>query len=155
MPERTCVSLDASKAPVSVGQCSLLSAVSLDPATKKPVAIAPLKIESSEEQRLFDLGKKNYEAKKALSKVALRKVTPNDEESDLIHSMWLKQVEYLDPNKSIRKPDNVTYMDFTRSSSTQIMQPQYRNRHNSMIFVFFPSSIAPRKWLTGNREAFS
>ena len=68
--------------------------VSLDPSSKKPVSIAPLNIDSEEDQRLFELGQKNYNSKKALAKTTLRKTTPNDEESDLIHSMWLKQLEY-------------------------------------------------------------
>ena len=43
----------------------------------------------------------------------------------------------VDPNKAISKPDNVVYMDGTRLHSAQIMQPQYRNRHNFMIFGGF------------------
>ncbi|KAK4696775.1 acyl-coenzyme A thioesterase 9, partial [Lecanoromycetidae sp. Uapishka_2] len=71
--------------------------VSLDPSTKKPVAICPIKLETAEEKRLFA----------------------------------------LDPNLPTRKPDNVIYMDKTRLHSSQIMQPQYRNRHNFMIFGGF------------------
>lgn len=68
--------------------------VSLDPATKKPVAISPIKLETAEEKRLFALGEKNSNEKKALAKKGLHKQTPNDEESDLIHAIWLKQIEY-------------------------------------------------------------
>lgn len=68
--------------------------VSLDPNTKKPVAISPVKIETEEEKRLFELGEKNYNTKKARAKTGLRKQTPNDEESDLIHAMWLRQLDY-------------------------------------------------------------
>lgn len=68
--------------------------VSLDPGTKKPVAICPIKLETAEEKRLFALGEKNSNEKKAMAKNTLRKQTPNDEESDLIHAMWLKQLEY-------------------------------------------------------------
>ena len=68
--------------------------VSLDPSTKKPVAISPIQLETEEEKRLFALGEKNSNEKKTLAKKALRKQTPNDEESDLIHAMWLKQIEY-------------------------------------------------------------
>lgn len=68
--------------------------VSLDPNTKKPVAICPVKVETEEEKRLFALGEKNYNIKKARAKTGLRKQTPNDEESDLIHAMWLRQLEY-------------------------------------------------------------
>ena len=56
--------------------------------------ISPLKIETEEERRLFKEGEENYKAKKAMLKTALKKQTPNDEESDLIHAMWLKQLEY-------------------------------------------------------------
>ena len=111
--------------------------VSLDPSTKKSVAISPVLVETAEEKRLFALGEKNYNAKKALAKKALRKQAPNDEESDLIHAMWLRQLEYHDPNVSTRRPENVVYMDSTVMHSSQIMQPQYRNRHNFMIFGGF------------------
>jgi len=57
----------------------------LDPATKKAVAISPLKAEAAEEKRLFAQGQANYNLKKATQAAALRKQTPNDEESDLIH----------------------------------------------------------------------
>lgn len=42
-----------------------------------------------------------------------------------------------DPNISTRKPDNTVYMDLTKMHTTHIMQPQYRNRHNFMIFGGF------------------
>ena len=68
--------------------------VSLDPNTRKPVAIAPLQLNTPKEREIYAIGERNYEAKKALAKVALRKTAPNDEEADLIHDMWLKQLEY-------------------------------------------------------------
>ncbi|KAL8824262.1 MAG: hypothetical protein Q9191_005173 [Dirinaria sp. TL-2023a] len=127
--------------------------VSLDPATKKygahwywqfladiesrSVKISPVLVETAEEKRLFAQGETNYNAKKALAKTGLRKQTPNDEETDLIHAMWLRQLEYHDPNVATQKPENVVYMDSTKIHSTQIMQPQYRNRHNFMIFGGF------------------
>jgi len=129
--------------------------VSLDPKTKKPVAICSLELDTPEEKRLFALGQQHSNEKKALAKKGLRKQTPNDEESDLIHAMWLKQLEYhgtglpmgnirisanihiVDPNISARKPDNLIYMSSTILHSSQIMQPQYRNRHNFMIFGGF------------------
>ena len=44
---------------------------------------------------------------------------------------------HTDPNINTRKPENVIYMDSTRMHSSQLMQPQYRNRHNFMIFGGF------------------
>lgn len=72
-----------------------------------------------------------------MSKLALRKQTPNDEESDLIHALWLKQLDYHDPNTPTRKPASALWMESTKIQSVQIMQPQYRNRHNFMIFGGF------------------
>jgi len=79
--------------------------VSLDPSTKKPVAISPVQLETAEETRLFALGEKNSNEKKALAKKALGKETPNDEESDLIHAMWLKQIEYHGTHEMILSED--------------------------------------------------
>ena len=39
-----------------------------------------------------------------------------------------------DPNNPLCKPPNTYYMSTTTLHSSQIMQPQYRNRHNFMIF---------------------
>ena len=96
------ISLKVAKAPVEgkkvqpedVLMTCAFTMVSLDPATRKPVSICPLHVDTEEEKRLFALGEKNSNEKKALAKKALRKQTPNDEESDLIHAMWLKQLEY-------------------------------------------------------------
>lgn len=44
---------------------------------------------------------------------------------------------FEDPKNSTRKPNNTVYMDLTRMHTTHIMQPQYRNRHNFMIFGGF------------------
>ncbi|EMC97194.1 hypothetical protein BAUCODRAFT_443059 [Baudoinia panamericana UAMH 10762] len=115
-------------------QCTM---VSLDPSTKKPVEIAQVRRDTDEEKQLFEQGEKNSKHRKDLAKRSLLKTTPNDEESDLIHAMWQRQLQYHDPNDSLRKPDNVHFMDTTRLNTANIMQPQYRNRHNFMIFGGF------------------
>lgn len=116
----------ATAQPEDILLTSAFTMVSLDPTTKKPVAIPPLQVDTPEEQHLFDLGQKHYEAKKAMAKTALRKVIPNEEESQLIHDMWLRGLG--------AQPANTVGMASTRSQASQIMQPQYRNRHNFMIF---------------------
>jgi acyl-coenzyme A thioesterase 9 len=90
------------------------------------VPIPPLEVSTPGEQHLFDLGQKHYEAKKTMSQSSLRKVIPNEEESRLIHSMWVEGLE--------SQPQNTVGMASTLFSASQIMQPQYRNRHNFMIF---------------------
>lgn len=111
--------------------------VSLDPVTKKPVSVAPLLVETEEERRLFKKGEENYLAKKALRKRDLLEQAPDIEESNLIHSMWTKQMSYKNPDSPIVRPSNAVYMSDTVLKSAMIMQPQYRNRHNFMIFGGF------------------
>ncbi|KAF2872538.1 HotDog domain-containing protein [Massariosphaeria phaeospora] len=111
--------------------------VSLDPATKKPVNVNPLVVETPEEKQLFALGERNSKMRKERNKTALIKHTPNDLESDLIHAFWQKQLQYHDPYDDLRKPDNVHFMDTTRLQTATIMQPQNRNRHHFMIFGGF------------------
>lgn len=60
--------------------------------------------------------------------------------SGLLHCSifrYADQAIAADPNNPTRKPDNVVYMENTKMQSSQIMQPQYRNRHNFMIFGGF------------------
>ncbi|KAK5171288.1 uncharacterized protein LTR77_004432 [Saxophila tyrrhenica] len=115
-------------------QCTM---VSLDPATKKPANINPVRTDTEEEKRLFQQGEKNSKHRKELSQRSLLKQTPDDEESDLIHAIWQRQLQYHDPNDPLRKPDNVHYMDATKLQTAQIMMPQYRNRHNFQVFGGF------------------
>lgn len=111
-------------------QCTM---VSLDPGTKKPVSIAAVRTDSEEEKRLYDEGEKNSKHRKELAQRSLLKTAPNDEESDLIHAMWQRQLKYHDPNDSLRKPDNIFPMDATKITTANIMMPQYRNRHSYMV----------------------
>ena len=74
----------------------------------RPVKVNPVRVESDEEKRLFALGEKNYNAKKALAKTTLRKQTPNDQESDLIHAMWLRQLEYRGQSSWNLNTDTIT-----------------------------------------------
>lgn len=69
--------------------------VSLDPQTKKPVNVNPLIVETPEEKRLFALGEKNSRHRKEQSKTSLIKHTPDDLESDLIHNIWKKELQFI------------------------------------------------------------
>jgi acyl-coenzyme A thioesterase 9 len=56
--------------------------------------INPLIVETPEEKRLFAEGERNSKQRKELGKHSLKKHTPNDEESDIIHALWQKQLEW-------------------------------------------------------------
>lgn len=111
--------------------------VALDPDTKKPVNIPALICDTPEEDAIFRAGEAKSLAKKKMSKTSLLAAEPNDPESALIHNIWLKQLRYHDPNDSLRQPANVVPMSTTQLSTAAIMQPQYRNRHQTMIFGGF------------------
>ena len=55
----------------------------------------PLSVVTEEEKRLFEKGEANYAAKKALRTRSLLEKAPDGEESNLIHSMWTKEMSYL------------------------------------------------------------
>ncbi|KAH8204442.1 hypothetical protein TruAng_001358 [Truncatella angustata] len=108
--------------------------VALDPETRKPVNVPALEYDTPEEERAFRAGEAKALAKKEHRKISLLSTEPDDPESALIHKIWLKQVQYHDPNDGLRQPKNVISMGRTRLSTATIMQPQYRNRHQTMIF---------------------
>jgi acyl-coenzyme A thioesterase 9 len=108
--------------------------VSLDPVTKKPVNVAPLKLENDAERQLYARGEENYRSKKALKSSAITQKPPDAQEAALLHKMWTDSLSYHDAHNPTQKPRNITYMNNATIYSAQIMQPQYRNRHHFMIF---------------------
>lgn len=111
--------------------------VALDPATKRPVNIAPLKIETDAERAIYAQGEENHKAKKSLKLSNIMQKAPDAEESGLIHKMWTDSLAFADTNNPTKQPANTIPMSKSSVHSTQIMQPQYRNRHNFMIFGGF------------------
>ncbi|KAI6983369.1 Thioesterase/thiol ester dehydrase-isomerase [Hortaea werneckii] len=67
--------------------------VSLDPGTKKPVNIAPVRTDTDAEKQVYAQGEKNSKHRKDLAQRSLLKTAPNDEESDLIHALWQQQLK--------------------------------------------------------------
>lgn len=111
--------------------------VALDPESKLPTPIPRLLYETAEEEKIFRTGEAKALAKKDMLKTSLLETEPNDPESALIHKIWLRQVAYHDPSNLLRQPRNVIAMANTVLSTASIMQPQYRNRHQTMIFGGF------------------
>lgn len=100
--------------------------VALDPETRKPVNVPQLICDTPEEEKLFKAGEAKAKSKKEMSKMSLLSTEPNDPESALIHRIWLKQLQWHDPNDSLRQPSSVVPMAKTQLSSASIMQPQVR-----------------------------
>ena len=145
------ITLEITKAPPASGGLHLLETakpedvfitctftmVALDRVTKKPINIAPLELTTQAEKALYAKGEENYKAKKALKQASIMQKAPDAEESALIHKMWSESLAYADPSNSTSRPSNTTPMSKSTVHSAQIMQPQYRNRHNWMIFGGF------------------
>ncbi|KAI1120355.1 Thioesterase/thiol ester dehydrase-isomerase, partial [Nemania abortiva] len=112
--------------------------VALDPATKRPTNVPRLLCSTPHEEAIFRAGEAKALAKREVAKTSLLETEPNDPESALIHKIWLRQLAYHDPSDTQhRQPANVIAMARTALSTASIMQPQYRNRHQTMIFGGF------------------
>ena len=123
--------------PADVFMTCAFTMVSLNPITKRPVNIAPLKVETPAERALFQKGEENYKNKRALKSSDIMQKAPDAEESNHIHRMWTEYLAYADSSNPKSQPKNMVAMAKTVIHSTQIMQPQYRNRHHFMIFGGF------------------
>ena len=111
--------------------------VALDPVTKRAVKVAPLKLETDEERAIYKKGEENNITKKKLRQANIMQVSPDAEESGLIHKMWTASLAYEDLSNPAQMPENTTPATKAILRSAQIMQPQYRNRHSFMIFGGF------------------
>lgn len=124
-------------APEDIFMTCAFTMVALDPKTKKPVNIAPLEVTTPAEKALFAKGEQNYRKKKMMKSSHILAKPPDAEESALIHKMWTDSMAYRDSTNPKHQPPNVQPMSKSTIHSTQIMQPQNRNRHDFMIFGGF------------------
>lgn len=121
-------------APQDIFMTCAFTMVSLDPVTKRPVNIAPLKLETPADKALFSQGEQNYKNKKSLKSSHILSKPPDASESAEIHKMWTDSLAYADENNPATQPTNTISMAKSVIHSTSISQPQYRNRHQFMIF---------------------
>ncbi|KAJ9603329.1 hypothetical protein H2200_012107 [Cladophialophora chaetospira] len=121
-------------APGDIFMTCAFTMVALDPQTKKPVNIAPLEVSTPAEKALFAKGQENYKNKKTIKSLDIMAKSPDAEESAEIHKMWTDSLAFADSRNPRQQPANVQSMSKTTIHSTQIMQPQNRNRHHFMIF---------------------
>ena len=121
-------------APEDIFMTCAFTMVALDPQNKRPVNIAPLEINTSAEKALFAKGEQNYKNKKTLKSMDIMAKSPDEEESAEIHKMWTDSLAFADSRNPRQQPANVQSMSKTTIHSTQIMQPQNRNRHHFMVF---------------------
>lgn len=103
--------------------------VARDPLTQKSFAINRLVPRNAKERADFERASKFNAHKKELAKTHdLAIAPPTEEEAKLIHDMW------IETRDKPALPAHTKKMTDTVIHSTQVMQPQYRNRHSYMIF---------------------
>ncbi|KAH3677099.1 hypothetical protein WICMUC_001854 [Wickerhamomyces mucosus] len=106
--------------------------VARNPETHKSFPVNKLLPISEKEWVDFRRAESHNAAKKLIAtKETLLKNPPTEEESRIIHSMYLESKK-LEEIKQL--PKNISFMKDTETNSTSFMQPQYRNRHSYMIF---------------------
>ncbi|XMA07728.1 hypothetical protein WAI453_000519 [Rhynchosporium graminicola] len=99
--------------------------VSLDPTTKKPVAISPLKLNTPEEKAMFAQGEANYARKKSASALTLRKQTPKirPDPPNLPHPTRLPQPLHTNPQTNLRPLYAQHHHSIRTNHATAIPQP--------------------------------
>ncbi|KAG7894127.1 hypothetical protein KL905_000680 [Ogataea polymorpha] len=100
--------------------------VARNPATHKSHAVNKLLPATEKEWVDFKRAESRIAAKKLRAKLeSLENVPPTEQESKMIHNLYTSSKKFAQQGK----PSNIVFMKDTRLSSTQIQQPQYRNRH--------------------------
>ena len=99
--------------------------------------IPAVRVDNAEDEKIFKLGETRSKHKKALAARSLLSHHPDPTEAALIHRIWQLQVASHNPHDPTRIPSNAISMSNTKLQTASIMQPQYRNRHNFMVFGGF------------------
>ncbi|CEH13031.1 Acyl-CoA thioesterase [Ceraceosorus bombacis] len=88
--------------------------------TGRSQRIAPLLLETEEEQKLFQMGEDHKKRKRAFSETSLDRVPPTREEVALLHTQWLQA-------SKVQNDTDLQHVRNTALTSTQHMHPQQRN----------------------------
>ncbi|KAF3229070.1 Acyl-coenzyme A thioesterase 9, mitochondrial [Orbilia oligospora] len=119
--------------------------VALDPVTKKATAVNPLIVETAEENRIFARGEERNRFKRALASTSLEKQAPNEEESNLIHTMWRESQRYKgkyhasDPGSGVEMPENIVYgsrLRLCNLSIETVTVPTYLGSDGKSYMIF-------------------
>lgn len=109
--------------------------VARNPETERSLAINKLVPETKSQKVDFVRAEKYNAHKREQAKTNdLNSTPPSEQESRILHTMWLQQSPDPETTNATAATHVVTHMQDTRVSSTAIMQPQYRNHHSYMIF---------------------
>ncbi|PVZ96968.1 hypothetical protein BB558_007092 [Smittium angustum] len=111
--------------------------VALNKDTGRAKQINPLKLETTDERRVFKASERIKQEKVAFNKKGLLKSPPNEEESRVMHSLWSESKKYSDLKHNTKSlPDDFMWMDETLVNSVHVCYPQERNIHYKIFGGF-------------------
>ncbi|CCM02110.1 uncharacterized protein FIBRA_04187 [Fibroporia radiculosa] len=104
-----------------------------DAHTHKAVPVNPLKIDSLEDEKLFDIGDAHRKRRMSAANAALTRVPPTSGEAESLHSLFLKYGQH--ENGDFVGPDGEqrVWMGDTRLEKCMMMFPQERNVHQKIF----------------------
>ncbi|XP_070213081.1 acyl-coenzyme A thioesterase 9, mitochondrial-like isoform X2 [Littorina saxatilis] len=121
--------------------------VARNPETKKSAVVNGLKPATEQELALFDLGERKRQLRQEESKKSLLKTAPNEEERNIIHSLFLQTIDQKSGTFNIRvKPENSVWMDKTILKNLRICQPEQKNLYNKIFGGFLMRQAFEMAW---------
>uniref|UniRef100_A0A9J8A1D6 Acyl-CoA thioesterase 9, tandem duplicate 1 n=2 Tax=Cyprinus carpio TaxID=7962 RepID=A0A9J8A1D6_CYPCA len=121
--------------------------VARDPENKRAAFINPLKLESPEEEAIFQQGEINKMRRVELSTASLLKVAPTAEERTLVHSLFLNTLDTRTVSfRSRVLPPNSMWMEDAKMKGLEICHPQERNIFNRIFGGFLMRKAYELGW---------
>ncbi|XP_016296668.1 acyl-coenzyme A thioesterase 9, mitochondrial-like isoform X1 [Sinocyclocheilus anshuiensis] len=121
--------------------------VARDPENKRAAFINPLKLESPEEDAIFQQGEINKTRRVELSTASLLKVAPTDEGRTLIHNLFLNTLDTRTVSfRSRILPPNSVWMEDAKMKGLEICHPQERNIFNRIFGGFLMRKAYELGW---------
>ena len=116
----------------------------------KSAPINPLIVTSPEEKYLFSQGEKNIALRAKADQDSLFKEPPAQEESSLIHKMFLSTIDHKARSFSARiRPENSSWMTDSKLKSVMLCEPEHKNDYNKVkcrLRTLYSNNIAGVRW---------
>ncbi|GAB6025161.1 Acyl-coenzyme A thioesterase 9, mitochondrial [Chamberlinius hualienensis] len=123
--------------------------VARNPLNDGSAFINPLQLDSDEDKKIFAEGEVNSLRRKKLADESLLKHPPNEEERELVHSLFLKTLDPTAHSFSIRiKPENTEWMENAKLKNVVVCHPEERNRFNKIFGGFLMRQAFDLSWAT-------
>ncbi|CAD5113091.1 DgyrCDS2284 [Dimorphilus gyrociliatus] len=111
--------------------------VARDPANAKAAIIHPLVCKTPAEKLIFQLGQELKGKRLLESCQSLLKIPPNEEETELIHNLFLQTIDQSTMSfRNITKPKGTKWMNDSKLKNLFLCFPEQRNLYNKVFGGF-------------------